>query len=103
MNRYFLTRLTVEGFRGINNDGDPLQMNLKSDAVNSVFGENGRGKSSLFEAIGYALTGNIPKLDGLPNDERSEDYYSNRFHSTQTATITLGIAADSGGDAIEIR
>jgi recombinational DNA repair ATPase RecF len=103
MSRYFLKTLTVEGFRGINNENDPLQLNFKADVINSVFGENGRGKSSVFEALSYALTGRIPKLDGLPADERSGEYYCNRFHSTQTATITLSVELDSGGDAIELR
>jgi hypothetical protein len=103
MSRYFLKNLTVEGFRGINNEGDPLQLNIKADVTNSIFGENGRGKSSVFEALSYALTGKIPKLDGLPADEKSGEYYCNRFHSTQTATITLTVEPDSGGDAIELR
>ena len=35
MARYFLTRLTLEGFRGINNEGTPLDIRFKTDAVNS--------------------------------------------------------------------
>ena len=49
--------------------------------VNSVFAPNGGGKSSIFEAVTYVLTGAIPKLDALPAAERGmpvmakRDYY----------------------------
>ena len=36
MTRYFLGNLTVEGFRGINNDGDPLVLKFKADAVKLI-------------------------------------------------------------------
>ncbi len=44
MPRYFLTRLRVEGFRGINNEGEPLDLKFTKDAVNSVFAVNANGK-----------------------------------------------------------
>ncbi len=49
MTRYFLGSLAIEGFRGINNDGDPLLLKFKADAVNSIHAPNGVGKSSIFE------------------------------------------------------
>ena len=48
MPRYFLTRLSIEGFRGVNNENDPLDISFRPDAVNSVFAVNGIGKSSIF-------------------------------------------------------
>jgi DNA repair exonuclease SbcCD ATPase subunit len=81
VSRYFLTRLKVEGFRGINNETDPLELTFKPGAVNSVFAINGVGKSSLFEALCFAIKGTIPKLDALQVQERPQDYYCNRFHS----------------------
>ena len=65
MPRYFLTRLAIEGFRGVNNENDPLDINFKSNSVNSVFAVNGIGKSSIFEALCYAIHGVIPKLQSL--------------------------------------
>ncbi|MGB2589636.1 MAG: AAA family ATPase [Candidatus Acidiferrum sp.] len=56
MTRYFLRRIQIEGFRGINNENDPLDVKLNPDAVNSVFAANGLGKSSLFEALSYAIS-----------------------------------------------
>jgi hypothetical protein len=31
MARYYLTRLTVEGFRGVNNESDPLDVRFRPD------------------------------------------------------------------------
>lgn len=69
MSGWFLECLEVEGFRGINNEGDPLVLNFTHDAVNSVSAPNGVGKSSIFDALTYALRKRIPKLDELPASE----------------------------------
>ena len=103
MTRYFLSRLQIEGFRGINNEGQPLDLKLDVDAVNSVFGPNGHGKSSIFEALLYAIYGTVPKLDDLPASERAGAYYSNRFHSSGTSTIILTLAPDDGSPHAQIR
>ena len=62
MSGWFLTEIAIEGFRGINNQGDPLVLKFKTDNVNSVFATNGMGKSSIFDSLTYAFTGSIPKL-----------------------------------------
>lgn len=103
MTRYFLTRVQIEGFRGINNSTDPLDLKFKSNAVNSVFGPNGLGKSSIFDALSYAIRGCIPKLDGLPHSEDASAYYCNRFHTTGIATILLTLEPDDGTPNIDIR
>ncbi len=103
MARYFLARLTLEGFRGINNEGTPLDIRFKPDAVNSVFAVNGVGKSSIFEALCYAIFNTVPKLDSLQAQERPQDYYYNRFHSQNTAVIDLEFIPDDGGQAVIIR
>ena len=36
MPRYFLRRLSIEGFRGVNNENDPLDISFRPDAVNSA-------------------------------------------------------------------
>lgn len=94
MSRYFLTGLSVEGFRGINNEGDPLAIKLKKDKVNSIYATNGVGKSSLFDAVYYAITGKLPKLEALHNVERPQDYYVNRFHSQMEGTVELLFESD---------
>ena len=102
MPRYFLTRLKIEGFRGINNEKDPLELKFKGDTVNSIFAVNGIGKSSLFDALCYAVHGEIPKLEALQAAERPQDYYCNRFHSAGKAAIDLEFQPDDGSAAVTI-
>jgi DNA repair exonuclease SbcCD ATPase subunit len=102
VSRFFLTRLKVEGFRGINNETDPLELTFQPGAVNSVFAINGVGKSSIFEALCFAIKGTIPKLDALQAQERPQDYYCNRFHSQGVATIELELAADDGSGTVTV-
>lgn len=94
--RYFISRLKIEGFRGINNEACPLDLQFIPDAVNSVFAVNGFGKSSIFEALNYAISGTVPKLEELQSHERPNDYYCNRFHSQGTATVEIELKPDDG-------
>jgi len=103
MPRYFLKRLKIEGFRGVNNQGNPLDISFKPTAVNSVFAVNGIGKSSIFESLYYAIHGTIPKLDDLKAHERPQDYYCNRFHSGNKALIEIELEPDDGGAAVSIK
>lgn len=103
MPRYFLRRLKVEGFRGVNNQGNPLDIRFKPDAVNSVFAVNGIGKSSIFESLYYTVHGTIPKLDDLKNHERPQDYYCNRFHSGNKAMIEVELEPDDGGAVVSVK
>jgi DNA repair exonuclease SbcCD ATPase subunit len=96
MARYFLRRLQIEGFRGINNEGDPLDLVFDTGSVNSVFAVNAHGKSSLFEALAYAIKGVVPKLERLPTSEDARSYYANRFHSGGNATVSLTLKPDDG-------
>ena len=102
MPRYFLKRLKVEGFRGINNQGNPLDISFKPDAVNSVFAVNGIGKSSIFESLYYVIYGTIPKLDDLKTHERPQEYYCNRFHSGNNAMVEVELEPDDDGAVVSI-
>lgn len=102
MTRYFLSRLDIEGFRGINNEGDPLSIKFKPECVNSVYAQNGVGKTSINEAICYAVFGGLPKLDALQRQEQPETYYINRFHSQELGTITLEFSSDDATPVVEI-
>lgn len=103
MTRYFLGGLSIEGFRGINNDGDPLVLNFKSDAVNSVHAPNGVGKSSIFEAVCFAIHGIVPRLKQLQDAEQGDSYIVNRFHPGQQATIDLIFVSDDGSPDVAIK
>ena len=103
MPRYFLKRLAIEGFRGINNENDPLDIGFEPNSVNSVFAVNGIGKSSIFEALCYAIHGTIPKLQSLQQQERPQDYYCNRFHSRNAASILAEFQPDDATAPVAIR
>ncbi len=102
MIRYFLKQVEIEGFRGINNESDPLKIKFKPNFVNSLFAPNAQGKSSIYEAICYAIKGNIPKLEALPSSDRAEEYYCNRFNSSGNAKILITFAPDNGSRDVEI-
>lgn len=102
MPRYFLTRLSVEGFRGINNQGQPLVLTFRPDSVNSIFAANGAGKSSIFEALQFAFSGAIPRLEEMQVAEHPDDYVPNLFHPEGRATIELRLRPDDGSDDVAI-
>jgi DNA repair exonuclease SbcCD ATPase subunit len=99
---WFLEQISIEGFRGINNAGDPLELNFHPEKVNSVFAPNGVGKSSIFEAVTYVLTGVIPKLEALPALERGSTYYLNRFHPADLGTISLRLRPAAAGPSLTV-
>ena len=102
MTRCFLKLVAIEGFRGINNDGDPLVLKFKSDSVNSVHAPNGVGKTSIFEAIHFAIHGTVPRLQALQDAEQGDSYIVNKFHPGQQATIALTFASDDGTPDVAI-
>lgn len=99
---WLLEGVSIEGFRGINNEGKPLELKFKTDKVNSLSAVNGVGKSSVYDAIRYAISGKLNWLDNLPASERDIDYYLNRFNSTKQATIKLSLLAEPTGHKCEI-
>jgi exonuclease SbcC len=79
-----LKGLAVEGFRGF---ADQQIFDLDADAI-IVVGANGSGKTSLFDAILWALTGSIQRLS-----DREEDVVS-RYSPTGEARVELTIDRD---------
>jgi DNA repair exonuclease SbcCD ATPase subunit len=99
--RYYLTELGIEGFRGINNGGEPLNIRLQPSTVNSIHAPNGVGKTSIFEAIHYAIFDTVPVLSQLQEAEHPETYINNRFH-LGPAIIALTFSADDGSGDIQV-
>ena len=60
--------LTISGFRGFSQS---VTLDLDADAV-IIYGANGCGKTSMFDAILWALTGSVERLNGAPKDIVSE-------------------------------
>ncbi|MDI3567130.1 AAA family ATPase [Bradyrhizobium sp. Arg816] len=102
MSGWYLQKVSIEGFRGINNEGAPLVVKLKPDCVNSISAPNGVGKTSIFDAVVYAITGRIPKLDELPAAEKGSSYYLNRFHAGGVGTVTLTLVPAGGGAEVDV-
>ena len=66
-----LRQLHIEGFRGALK---PLQINF-GDAFTIISGRNGSGKSTIFDAFEYALTGTLERFRAeTEKGERIEDY-----------------------------
>lgn len=102
MTTWLLDSVEIEGFRGINNEGDPLVLKFAHDAVNSISAPNGVGKSSIFDALTFALRRRIPKLDDLQSAENAGAYYVNRFHSKGTGTVKLTVSPAAGGTPVPL-
>jgi energy-coupling factor transporter ATP-binding protein EcfA2 len=102
MTGWLLQRIEIEGMRGINNEGDPLVIKFKDNCITSISAPNGVGKSSIFDAVSFAIRGTIPKLDELPAAEHGKDYYVNRFHGLGRGQVKLTLAPDGGGAAVTI-
>lgn len=101
MSGWYLKELSIEGFRGINNEGAPLVLKFKPDQVNSISAPNGVGKTSIFDAVVYAITGRIAKLDELPAAEKGSSYYLNRFHAGGVGRIAMTLLP-AAGDAVTV-
>jgi hypothetical protein len=101
MSGWYLKELSIEGFRGINNEGAPLVLKFQPDQINSISAPNGVGKTSIFDAVVYAITGRIAKLDDLPASEKGASYYLNRFHSGGVGRIALTLLP-AAGDAVTV-
>jgi hypothetical protein len=101
MTRYYLSEISIEGFRGINNAGDPLTIKLSPNAVNSIHGPNGVAKTSIFEAVHYAIFGVVSRLVDLQAAEQPDTYINNRFHSGD-ALVAMMFAADDTSPNVEI-
>lgn len=81
MSKIYIKSISIEGFRGINNENDPLKIPFNHNGVTSFFAENGMGKSSIYEALYYCINGYLPKFDDLHRDIRDDKTKKNLFHS----------------------
>lgn len=99
---WLIAGVSIEGFRGINNEGSPLVLTFHPEKINSVSAVNGVGKSSIYDALRFAISGRLAWLDGLPAAEHGADYYLNRFNKSGLGTVKLKLQPDGGGQSVEI-
>ncbi len=90
-----LKEITIENFRGI---GNKVLLNLDADIV-VIYGPNGTGKTSIFDAIEWTITGQIQRLQKPIKDIdlKVNDIIVNLFHKDNSAKtkIRLGINGET--------
>ncbi len=85
-----LKNITISGFRGFSR---LESIDLDAEAV-IVSGANGRGKTSLFDAILWALTGSVERLHGSAGDIVSH------YSTSGEARVELGL--DDDGASVRV-
>lgn len=81
-----LHSVELDGFRGFASN---QALDLDADAI-VVVGANGNGKTSLFDALLWALAGRLPRIVA------SDDLLVSRFSETGTARVALTLAESDG-------
>lgn len=82
-----IKHLSINGFRGFARE---CEFDLSSDAT-VIVGANGLGKTSLFDAILWGLSGNLPRIG---NDQRVVSLYSENGQ----ARVNVTLIDDSGSE-----
>ena len=91
-----ISRIIVEGFRGINERKEIL-LNGKSLLL---FGGMGKGKTSILRAVEWCLFDKLPFITG--EETRFEDPIVNDFHSKGKCIVELTLT-DHDGNIIEVK
>jgi DNA repair exonuclease SbcCD ATPase subunit len=95
MNKQYIKSISIEGFRGINNENNPLQLDFNTKGITSIFAPNGIGKSSIFDVLSFCLNGDLKCLEPLKHDNKDYKSIQNIFHSGD-GKIIITIEDDSG-------
>ncbi|MGA3599586.1 AAA family ATPase [Lysinibacillus agricola] len=84
-----ITSLTLQAFRGFNNQATFC---LKNAEIIILYGPNGHGKSSIYDAIEWVLTGGIHRFDD-DSPERKRTRFIRNLHADTSARsfVKLGI------------
>jgi len=77
-------RLRAEAFRGFNS---PVDIDLSASVV-IVYGPNGMGKTSLFDALQWVLLGDLPRLR-TARLKQTDEYIVNAHRPGQQATVNV--------------
>jgi DNA repair exonuclease SbcCD ATPase subunit len=85
--------IEIGAFRGF---GERSRIDLDADSV-VITGANGSGKTSLIDAITWALTGTIPRLEER-RERRTDDVLTNRYMRGSMPRVTLAFTGSDGRD-----
>ena len=78
-----ITSICIEGFRGVR---DELSLDLDASAV-LIFGPNGTGKTSVFDAIQWLLIGDVPRLSSYTL-RKNEEYLLSRYRLSEPGKVS---------------
>lgn len=78
-----LLSLTIENFRGVR---EPVTFDLDASVV-LMWGPNGTGKTTFFDALLWLLQGSLPRL-AAHTLRRNEDYVVNSYRPSSPAVVT---------------
>ncbi len=91
-----ISNITIEGFRGINKS---VNLELNGQSV-LLCGENGSGKSSLLQAIGWSFFGQLPFQES--REFQKEDAIVNFFHPLKIAKVMISLV-DNNNNSYTIK
>lgn len=95
-NGYFLQKISIKDFRGIRETTLDLSSNLTV-----LYGRNGTGKTSVVDAIEWALLGDLQRLSqDCPDDQSRRSPLVNLFSKSGTAWVEL--LASNGSQSLTI-
>ncbi|MGV8155257.1 MAG: hypothetical protein ACLKAO_13315 [Alkaliphilus sp.] len=95
MNKQYIKSISIEGFRGINNENSPLELDFNTKGITSIFAPNGIGKSSIFDALSFCLNDELKCLKPLTHENSDYKSIQNIFHSGD-GKIIITLEDDSG-------
>ncbi|QXE01481.1 AAA family ATPase [Terribacillus sp. DMT04] len=94
-----ISRLIIEGFRGFNKKRD---FKFKNSQLILLYGPNGHGKTSFFDAIEWAFTGKLNRYDD-PSDERNRTKFVGNTFSQATPFVQITLYSSESNEIIITR
>ena len=94
MSNYKIDKLKVENFRGFSGS---KEFSIESDRpVVLLYGNNGFGKTSFFDAVEWGLTGKLARYEGSSKERNEYIMLRNQFASNSTNPSKVSISLDQG-------
>jgi exonuclease SbcC len=96
-----LQAIEVEAFRGF---GEPFRFEFGDADVLVLYGPNGHGKTSFFDAIEWGLTGRLFRYEEEATAERKQyRYVGNQFHRQTQPRVRLEFQMEDGRQVVLTR